>query len=85
MPNYVKDKVIIVTGAASGFGRLVSEKTAALGGKLVCADINAQQLGAATATIASAASPPRNSVWQSRRRNTAADCGIVPSSLYQLD
>ena len=54
MPNYVKDKVIIVTGAASGFGRLVSEKTAALGGKLACADINAQQLDAVVASIASA-------------------------------
>ncbi len=54
MPNYVKDKVIIVTGAASGFGRLVSEKTAALGGKLVCADINATQLEAVTTSIAGA-------------------------------
>jgi len=51
MPNYVKDKVIIVTGAASGFGRLVSEKTAKLGGKLVCADINAEQLAGVTAGI----------------------------------
>jgi NADP-dependent 3-hydroxy acid dehydrogenase YdfG len=54
MPNYIKDKVIIVTGAASGFGRLVSEKTAALGGKLVCADINAEQLDAVTKTIGAA-------------------------------
>jgi NADP-dependent 3-hydroxy acid dehydrogenase YdfG len=53
MRNYVKDKVIIVTGAASGFGRLVSEKTAGLGGKLVCADVNAEQLDTVTANIAS--------------------------------
>jgi len=26
MSKYLKDKVIIVTGAASGFGRLISEK-----------------------------------------------------------
>jgi hypothetical protein len=37
--EYVKDKVIVITGAASGFGRLVSEKTASLGAKVVCADI----------------------------------------------
>ena len=44
MTNYVADKVIIVTGAASGFGRLVSEKTAAMGAHLVCADIDEAQL-----------------------------------------
>jgi NADP-dependent 3-hydroxy acid dehydrogenase YdfG len=54
MPNHVKDKVIIVTGAAGGFGRLVSEKTAALGGKLVCADLDSEQLEAVTATIVGA-------------------------------
>jgi NADP-dependent 3-hydroxy acid dehydrogenase YdfG len=41
-PNdaHVKDKVIVVTGAASGFGRLVCAKTAALGARVVCADVN---------------------------------------------
>lgn len=42
--NYVKDKVIVVTGAASGFGRIVCEKAGALGAKVVCGDINAQAL-----------------------------------------
>ncbi len=54
MSNHVKDKVIIVTGAASGFGRLVSEKTANLGAKVVCADINAAQLDAVTSAIVAA-------------------------------
>ncbi len=54
MSNYVKDKVIVVTGAASGFGRLVSEKLASLGGKVVCADINAAQLDAVTSAIVGA-------------------------------
>ncbi|MGA1677035.1 MAG: SDR family oxidoreductase [Pseudomonadales bacterium] len=40
IPNHVADKVIIVTGAGSGFGRLVSEKTAALGAAIVAGDIN---------------------------------------------
>ena len=38
--NYVEGKVIIITGAGSGFGQLTSEKIAALGGKVVLADIN---------------------------------------------
>jgi NADP-dependent 3-hydroxy acid dehydrogenase YdfG len=42
--NYVQDKVILVTGAASGFGRLTSDKAAALGAKLVCVDVNADAL-----------------------------------------
>jgi NADP-dependent 3-hydroxy acid dehydrogenase YdfG len=40
MDNYIQGKIIIVTGAASGFGKLVSEKASAMGGKLVCADVN---------------------------------------------
>lgn len=42
--NLVRSKVIVVTGAASGFGRLVCEKTAALGAKVVCGDSNAAAL-----------------------------------------
>ena len=30
--NYVKGKVVVITGASSGFGKLVAEKVAALGG-----------------------------------------------------
>lgn len=35
--NYVKDKVIIITGASSGFGRCAAIKAAAMGGKVVLA------------------------------------------------
>ena len=40
MDNHLLDKRIIITGAASGFGRLVSEKAAALGAKVVAADVD---------------------------------------------
>jgi NADP-dependent 3-hydroxy acid dehydrogenase YdfG len=40
MTNHVADKVIIVTGAASGFGRLVCAKAAKLGAHVVGADID---------------------------------------------
>jgi NADP-dependent 3-hydroxy acid dehydrogenase YdfG len=40
MTNHIAGKSIVITGAGGGFGRLVSEKAAALGGKLTCADID---------------------------------------------
>jgi NADP-dependent 3-hydroxy acid dehydrogenase YdfG len=54
MSDYIRDKVIVVTGAAGGFGRLISLKAAALGARLVCADINEGALGATVADIHSA-------------------------------
>lgn len=44
MTDHVKGKSIIVTGAASGFGMLVSQKAAAMGAKVTCADVNADGL-----------------------------------------
>lgn len=44
MSKYLQDKVIIVTGAGSGFGRLISEKCAAGGAKVVGVDVNAESL-----------------------------------------
>ena len=44
MSQYLKDKVIIVTGGGSGFGQLISEKCAAGGSKVVGVDINADSL-----------------------------------------
>ena len=40
MTNFIKNKVIVITGAGGGFGRLIAQKAAALGGKIVCADID---------------------------------------------
>jgi len=54
MTNHVSGKVIIVTGAASGFGRLVSSKAAALGAMVVCGDIDAAGLDETRAAIEAA-------------------------------
>jgi len=42
--RYIENKVIIVTGAASGFGKLISEKCAAGGAKVVGVDVSAEAL-----------------------------------------
>jgi NADP-dependent 3-hydroxy acid dehydrogenase YdfG len=42
--DHLAGKSIVVTGAAGGFGKRVSEKAAALGAQLVCADVNEEAL-----------------------------------------
>ncbi len=42
--NHVDGRVIVITGAAGGFGRLVAERVAALGGRVVAADVNEPEL-----------------------------------------
>jgi NADP-dependent 3-hydroxy acid dehydrogenase YdfG len=54
MSEHMEDKVIVITGAAGGFGRLVSIKAAAMGAKLVCADINSAELDITVQTITKA-------------------------------
>ena len=44
MSQYLQDKVILVTGAGSGFGKLISEKCAAAGAKVVGGDVDADRL-----------------------------------------
>lgn len=51
MSEHVAGKSIVVTGAASGFGRLVSEKLASMGARLTCADIDAGGAEAVTTGI----------------------------------
>lgn len=51
MTNHITDRVIIITGAASGFGRLVATKTAALGAKVVASDVNEAELAATVTAI----------------------------------
>ena len=40
MTNHVDGRTIVITGAAGGFGRLVAQRLAALGGSVVAADVN---------------------------------------------
>jgi NADP-dependent 3-hydroxy acid dehydrogenase YdfG len=51
MSNYVEGKAIIITGAAGGFGRLVAQKTAALGARVVASDVNEAELAIMVDTI----------------------------------
>lgn len=44
MADHVSGKVIVITGAASGFGQLVASKTAARGARVVAADLEADSL-----------------------------------------
>jgi NADP-dependent 3-hydroxy acid dehydrogenase YdfG len=51
MSDHIAGKSIVVTGAASGFGRLVSEKAAARGARLTCADVRSDALEEVVAGI----------------------------------
>jgi NADP-dependent 3-hydroxy acid dehydrogenase YdfG len=46
MSHHLADKVIVVTGAAGGFGRLIAEKCAAAGARVVGIDVDAENLAA---------------------------------------
>ncbi len=52
--SYIEGKVILVTGAASGFGRSLSRRLAAGGARVVCTDINEEQLVETVAEIVAA-------------------------------
>ena len=69
MNPHVEGKVVVVTGAGSGFGRRIGRKCAALGASVVCADIDEDGLdetvsaitgagGAAVAQVADVSSFP---------------------------
>lgn len=51
MSEHLKDKTIVVTGAASGFGKLIAEKCAAGGAHVVGIDVNADDLNSVVAQI----------------------------------
>jgi NADP-dependent 3-hydroxy acid dehydrogenase YdfG len=49
--NYIDQKVIVITGAGGGFGRLLAQKTGALGASVVCSDVDASALEATVKSI----------------------------------
>ncbi|MDJ0847187.1 MAG: SDR family oxidoreductase [Myxococcota bacterium] len=51
MSNHVEGRVIVITGAGGGFGRLVAQKAAALGAKVVASDVNDAGLDETTGSI----------------------------------
>ncbi len=54
MSQHLQDKVIVVTGAGSGFGRLISLKTAAAGAKVVALDVAEDNVSAVIEEITAA-------------------------------
>jgi NADP-dependent 3-hydroxy acid dehydrogenase YdfG len=54
MTNYLAKKVVIITGAGGGFGRLLCEKIVGLGGSVVAADISDNALNSVTLSLANA-------------------------------
>ncbi|KAI9015346.1 short chain dehydrogenase family protein 49 [Hyaloraphidium curvatum] len=53
-PDHVKGKVIAITGAGSGFGKLVSVKAAARGAKVLAMDVNEEWLKATADAVTAA-------------------------------
>ena len=54
MVNHVNGKVVVITGAAGGFGRLVAQKTAALGARVVASDVDEVELKSTVDSITEA-------------------------------
>lgn len=54
MADHVAGKSIVITGAGSGFGRLVAEKAAARGARVTCGDVDTAAIEAVVAGIAAA-------------------------------
>ena len=54
MNEPINGRVVVVTGAGGGFGQLISQKCAALGARVVCADINVEGLEQTVAAITNA-------------------------------
>lgn len=49
--DYISNKVIVITGAASGFGKLTAEKLSKMGGRIILADINEEGVNEVSAGI----------------------------------
>ena len=67
MADHVAGKVVVITGAASGFGRLLSVKAAARGARIVGGDVNAAGLADTAAQVAAAGGEMATAVTDVRR------------------
>ena len=65
----LKDKVALVTGAASGFGAEIARVFAREGAKVAVVDLNEEGARAVAREIGNAASPIRNTASLLRRRS----------------
>ena len=54
MANHLEGRVIVITGAGGGFGRLVAQKTAARGAKIVASDVDRAGLDETVASVETA-------------------------------
>ncbi|MBS9533554.1 SDR family oxidoreductase [Mycobacterium sp. M1] len=54
MSQHLQDRVVVITGAAAGFGRLIAEKCAAGGARVVGVDVDETQLAEVFARIGAA-------------------------------
>lgn len=54
MANHLEGRVIVITGAGSGFGRLVAQKAAARGAKIVASDVDRAGLDETVESVARA-------------------------------
>lgn len=53
--DHLRGKVIVITGAGGGFGRVLAQMTAARGARVVATDVDAAAVAATTASIEAAA------------------------------
>ncbi len=54
MPGHIEGRTVIITGAASGFGRLVAQRVGAAGGNVVGVDIDEAELHTTVESVESA-------------------------------
>lgn len=86
MTDHVSGKVVIVTGAASGFGRLVAQKAGSRGARVVAADIDADGAESVASAIRSAggdAVPCRTDV--TNRADTARLAALAIDTYSAID
>ncbi|NLD78388.1 MAG: SDR family oxidoreductase [Acidimicrobiales bacterium] len=78
--THVAGKVIVITGAGGGFGRLVAQMGAKLGARIVAADVNAEGLDE---TVASITDEGGTAVGVTADVTSKADCDRVAAAAVE--